>query len=160
MMMLDRVFWWGAVALGVPSSLGTIGFSILSFALWLSRPNPSRPSDPRMSESLVGVVYLLAEGIGKIFAGLAAAVEWIIHMLLAASFAGVLMSLLLWWISRGLAADALWARSVAGVIFLLLFLISALLSVSSGADMYRLLGLALAVGSGWSIYNLIHGVSR
>lgn len=154
MMMLDRVFWWAAMALGVPSAISTVILTIVSITMWLSRPAPGKPLDSAYGNSIVGLIMIAAQGIGNIFSGLTAIFEFFIHMALGASVAGVALSAFLWWISRGLAADALWARGMAGIIFVLFFLISALLAVSSGAGVFRLVGLALAIGCGWGVYQL------
>lgn len=159
MMILDRMFWWAAMVMGVASGLGTTVFGLLSIAMWVGRPAPTSPGDPRMSESLVGLMVLAAGWVVKVLGAILGLVEGLMRFATALSFCGLLFAAVLWWISRGLAEQALWAKIVASGMLAVGVLVGGLLSLSAGAGLFRLGGVGVAGFCGYAIWLAWKGVA-
>lgn len=156
--MLVNAFRIGSLVVGIPSAAGSIGFGLLSVILWIQRPEPVS-SSAKVSESLVNVIVVMAGWFAKVIAGILGLVEGLVHIAAAVSFGGVLLAALLFVTSRGLAVNALWARGVAGLMLLVALLAGALLMLTVGAGLFRLVGLAVTAFSGYAIWLLWRGIA-
>jgi hypothetical protein len=150
--LVARGFYVVAALLGLPSAFGTLVFSLLSLLAWWQRPAPGAPADPKASESLVNVVVVLANWMGRILSGLLGLAEGLIHVMAAVSVAGLGLAALVFFTGRGLEHGALWARLAASVFLILFLLVSALSALSSGLGLLRLPALGLAVLFGVAIW--------
>lgn len=155
MMMLDRVFWWASLVVGVPSGAATLGFGGMSLYMWLQRPGPTRSGVT--GSSLVDVVVGLAELLGKGLVLLGSMVEGVLHFLTAVSVAGLMLAGVLYLTSRGLAVGAWWGKGMATAFVLLVVIVGGLAGLTAGAGLLRPVGLGLA---GLGIYTLIYGIYR
>jgi hypothetical protein len=147
-----RGFYVVAALLGVPSALGTVGFSVLSLLAWWQRPAPSAAADPKASESLVNVVVVMAGWMGRILSGLLGLAEGLFHIMAALSLAGLGLAALIFFTGRGLENGAVWARLAGSVLLGFLLLAGALAALSSGLGLLRLPALALTILFGYSIW--------
>jgi len=156
-LLLVNAFRWSAVALGVPSMLGTVGFGLLSLVMWWQRTSSNTGTDAKVSDSLVNVLVVAAGWVAKVLGALIGLAEGLIRIAAIGSLCGLVFAGLLWVTSRGLAVNAVWARGLAGVLLLFILLMGFIACVSSVGGLVRLGGLGLAMLSGYSIWMIWRG---
>lgn len=156
---LVRAFWWSALAVGIPSALGTAGFGLASLVLWWQRPEAGSGTEAKVSDSLVNVVVVMAGWLGKLLGGLLGMAEGLLRIATVVSAAGLVFAALLYLTSRGLAVNAVWARMLAGVLLLGLLAGGLLGSLTQGAGWFRFGGLGVAGASAAAMWTLWRGLA-
>jgi len=156
--LLVRLFYWSALAVGVPSVAGVGVFGSLSLMLWWQRPGPSG-TEAKVSESLVNVLVVMVGWVVKVLGAVFGALEGVVRVLTVVSLAGVLFAGLLYVTGRGLALNSMWARAVGSVLMLIILMVSTLGSLTGALGVFRMLPLLMLLLSSYSLWLIWRGLA-
>ncbi len=137
---------------GVPSFVVLLDLFVNLFVLKTPMPQPD--NSPPLDVQKYGIVALLdygARGIGAMFGAFTALAVWVAQLLAALLFFVVLFAVLLFFVGRGIAHHAMWAR-VMGILIsaaLLLACIGLLSVTDRMATMTVCVGIVVALYTIW-----------
>src|SRR5689334_19035134 len=130
--ILANGFYSAAAALGLPSLIGSLYFGFVALRLYIATPAPRATAPVDTSNSLTSALDVTTRILSAIF-GFIGAIGDAVARGLAAAFVFVLcIAITMYFIGRGLHAQAGWSRVAAGFFMVVLFLIGALMSLSAG----------------------------
>jgi hypothetical protein len=158
-LFVARLFSWTALAVAVPSMVGTLYFGGCALLMWMQKPVVNSSVDAKVSDSLVNVVVQLAGFAGKVLTVFGGLVEGIIRGLALASFSCLVFAGMLYLTGRGLAGNALWAKVVGSGLMLVMMIVAGFGSLMSEFGPYRLVPLMFLVLGMYSLWMIWRGVA-
>lgn len=145
MTMLASLFTWAGVLVGAPSTVVLVLYG-LHRAVGAGGDASDRATGAGFGSN-PDAILLMLKGVSTVIASIASAVgsaaQFVFNVLALVAVAGLVVATLCWFTGRGLAAQAAWARVIAGVMLTLVLLPSLLLALSAGSGV-RLSMVALA----------------